>query len=89
MFIGSLAQLARAPRLHRGGRGFEPLATHHDIIYRNQPSGCFLLFMYYSRVKISHIFDENDPTTKNHPSSSLGVYLEAFLVVFPIVVFFS
>lgn len=25
---GSLAQLARAPRLHRGGRGFEPLATH-------------------------------------------------------------
>ena len=25
---GSLAQLARAPRLHRGGQGFEPLATH-------------------------------------------------------------
>ena len=26
---GLLAQLARAPRLHRGGQGFEPLATHH------------------------------------------------------------
>ncbi len=30
--IGSLAQLARAPRLHRGGQGFEPLATHHAVI---------------------------------------------------------
>ncbi len=27
---GSLAQLARAPRLHRGGQGFEPLATHQS-----------------------------------------------------------
>ena len=26
---GLLAQLARAPRLHRGGRGSEPLTTHH------------------------------------------------------------
>ena len=26
---GALAQLARASRLHREGRGFEPLATHH------------------------------------------------------------
>lgn len=25
---GRLAQLARAPRLHRGGRGFEPLSAH-------------------------------------------------------------
>lgn len=30
--IGSLAQLARAPRLHRGGQGFEPLATHHFML---------------------------------------------------------
>ena len=27
---GSLAQLARAPRLHRGGQEFEPLATHQN-----------------------------------------------------------
>ena len=27
---GRLAQLARAPRLHRGGRGFEPLSAHHS-----------------------------------------------------------
>ena len=27
---GRLAQLARAPRLHRGGRGFEPLSAHHE-----------------------------------------------------------
>jgi hypothetical protein len=26
---GRLAQLVRAPRLHRGGRGFEPLTAHH------------------------------------------------------------
>lgn len=25
---GRLAQLVRAPRLHRGGRGFEPLTAH-------------------------------------------------------------
>src|SRR5690606_11365996 len=25
---GRLAQMARAPRLHRGGRGFEPLTAH-------------------------------------------------------------
>ena|GEM_PF-2795830 len=31
---GSLAQLARASRLHREGRGFESLATHHEIIFR-------------------------------------------------------
>ena len=27
-----LAQLARASRLHREGRGFEPLTTHHKYI---------------------------------------------------------
>lgn len=32
---GLLAQLARAPRLHRGGRGFESLTTHHFLIYRD------------------------------------------------------
>jgi hypothetical protein len=26
--VGRLAQLVRAPRLHRGGRGFEPLTAH-------------------------------------------------------------
>ena len=30
---GSLAQLARAPRLHRGGQGFEPLATHQSMFW--------------------------------------------------------
>ncbi len=28
-FSGRLAQLVRAPRLHRGGRGFESLSAHH------------------------------------------------------------
>ena len=28
MKIGELAQLARAPRLHRGGQGFESLILH-------------------------------------------------------------
>ncbi len=28
--FGLLAQLARASRLHRGGRGFESLTTHHE-----------------------------------------------------------
>ncbi|KKR22960.1 MAG: hypothetical protein UU40_C0012G0009 [Candidatus Uhrbacteria bacterium GW2011_GWD2_41_121] len=30
---GCLAQLARASRLHREGRGFEPLNTHQKGIY--------------------------------------------------------
>src|SRR5206468_2909725 len=29
---GRLAQLARASRLHREGRGFERLSAHHEII---------------------------------------------------------
>ena len=29
--FGRLAQLARALRLHRRGRGFEPLSAHHDF----------------------------------------------------------
>ena len=41
--VGSLAQLARAPRLHRGGRGFEPLATHHKI--DQAPSGVLFIFL--------------------------------------------
>ena len=34
LICGRLAQLARAPRLHRGGRGFESLITHQ---IRNPP----------------------------------------------------
>lgn len=29
--LGCLAQLARAPRLHRGGRGFKSLSNHGKI----------------------------------------------------------
>lgn len=29
--VGRIAQLVRAPRLHRGGRGFEPLSAHQRI----------------------------------------------------------
>ena len=29
-YYGRLAQLARASRLHREGRGFEPLVAHHN-----------------------------------------------------------
>ena len=36
---GLLAQLARAPRLHRGGREFEPLTTHQASLW------CQLTFM--------------------------------------------
>lgn len=31
---GLVAQLARAPRLQRGGREFEPPQVHHEV-YRN------------------------------------------------------
>ena len=37
---GSLAQLARAPRLHRGGQEFEPLATHQKI--KKEPRALYL-----------------------------------------------
>ena len=32
--IGCLAQLIRASRLHREGRGFESLNTHQNFIHR-------------------------------------------------------
>ena len=35
---GQIAQLVRAPRLHRGGRGFEPLFAHFSTIRRSQTS---------------------------------------------------
>lgn len=48
--VGRLAQLARAPRLHRGGRGFESLSAHHVHIRRMKShiSGifCLLYFAY-------------------------------------------
>ena len=36
LFFGCLAQLVRAPRLHRGGRRFDPCSTHHLSNYSNQ-----------------------------------------------------
>lgn len=44
--VGRLAQLARAPRLHRGCQGFESLIAHrirpHDSL-RNHEIFCFAL----------------------------------------------
>ncbi len=42
VWYGLLAQLARAPRLHRGGRGFEPLATHHRFDIKTSGASGFL-----------------------------------------------
>ena len=39
--FGCLAQLIRASRLHREGRGFESLNIHHKI---NRPSGDFFVY---------------------------------------------
>ena len=39
--FGRLAQLARASRLHREGRGFEPLSAHHRKILSN-----WIVFFY-------------------------------------------
>ena len=38
MADGALAQLARASRLHREGRGFEPLSAHHELIMLKHPT---------------------------------------------------
>jgi hypothetical protein len=38
--LGRLAQLARASRLHREGRGFESLSAHQ---IKNPPQGGFLI----------------------------------------------
>ena len=43
---GSLAQLARAPRLHRGGRGFEPLATHQK--QKKDPKGLYFVSVSFT-----------------------------------------
>jgi hypothetical protein len=37
--VGRLAQLVRAPRLHRGSRGFESLTAHHNLEREIGPTG--------------------------------------------------
>ena len=46
---GRLAQLARAPRLHRGGRGFEPLSAHHmqEVYF------CTQTIQAYNQIRMS------------------------------------
>ena len=48
VFFGRLAQLARAPRLHRGCRGFESLIAHYLIWQRNALSGIFWQYRGFS-----------------------------------------
>lgn len=40
--FGELAQLARAPRLHRGGQGFESLILHQNE-YKSRNHEIFLM----------------------------------------------
>jgi hypothetical protein len=60
--FGRLAQLARAPRLHRGGRGFEPLSAHQGLIQfipdRKVPyfMGLFLLRQFHILYVVLHTF---------------------------------
>ncbi len=35
----------------------------------------FLFMIYHSRVKISHIYDENNPITKNRPQLFAGGFI--------------
>jgi uncharacterized membrane protein SpoIIM required for sporulation len=43
---GHLAQLARASRLHREGRGFESLSAHHNM-YISTIMKCFLVSLLF------------------------------------------
>ena len=51
--LGRLAQLVRAPRLHRGGRGFEPLSAHIPLLglikQKNPKRHCFSGFFAFVR----------------------------------------
>jgi hypothetical protein len=43
MHRGRLAQLVRASRLHREGRGFEPLTAHHHFEHEMAPPTAFAI----------------------------------------------
>ena len=53
---GSLAQLARAPRLHRGGQEFEPLATHHFLLQKTQKGEASDLASLDASILTTHHF---------------------------------
>ena len=55
--FGRLAQLARASRLHREGRGFEPLSAHQEK-YLVRKDGVF--FLAWRRARISDPREERE-----------------------------
>ena len=63
--FGCLAQLIRASRLHREGRGFESLNIHHKI---NRPLGDFFL--------CTGMWDENPRGVFDNESTSILIKCE-------------
>src|SRR3990167_9552421 len=66
---GHLAQLARAPRLHRGGRGFESLSAHFGLM----PEGLSASTLLQEMKKISQKDRNWEPGSHEDPQNP-GVY---------------
>ena len=72
---GRLAQLARASRLHREGRGFEPLIAHLIVVssaIQNYKSPCFSIKQGLVLFTASP-FTESDRIPQTNPVDSILV----------------
>lgn len=75
--IGLLAQLARAPDLHSGGRGFKSLTTHQESPYRTTIYvGRFIDLRYNIRMKVT-VYAVNAFTANGSGGNPAGVVLDA------------
>lgn len=64
--FGALAQLARAPRLHRGGQGFESLKLHHFGE----------LVKWLTHVPFTHAFTGSNPVLVTNYTISCFLQME-------------
>lgn len=54
---GAVAHLARAPRLHRGGRGFESLQLHQKLKFYDRPVNILLILKMLKPEKTLYVTD--------------------------------
>jgi hypothetical protein len=73
---GRLAQLARAPRLHRGGRWFKSITAHHDRHFPqhgiDQPADLGLSIRRRCLAKYATLVDVDSSTSQSNPDSRIS-----------------
>ena len=73
MFFGELAQLARAPRLQRGGQGFESLILH-QYVFSPVYTGFFDILNSFRRIIMNNIFSTFLKEKYGIAKYAIGIY---------------